>query len=78
MDAEELLEKYAAGQRNFQGADLRKANLKKTNLTRADLTDATTYGWLIEDADFSRAIMPDGEVYKPIASQVEIGKQETS
>ncbi|MEH2388923.1 MAG: Rid family detoxifying hydrolase [Nostoc sp.] len=62
----------------LQGADLRKVNLKETNLTRADLTDAATYGWLIEDADFSRAIMPDGEVYKPIASEVEIGKQETS
>ena len=62
----------------LQGADLRKVNLKETNLTRADLTDAATYGWLIEDADFSRAIMPDGEPYKPIASEVEIGKQETS
>ncbi|MCW5316373.1 endoribonuclease L-PSP [Nostoc sp. KVJ3] len=62
----------------LQGADLRKANLKETNLTRADLTDTTTYGWLIEDADFSRAIMPDGEVYKPIAAEAENGKQETS
>lgn len=103
MNAETLLDKYAAGQRNFQGAvlikiDLRNtdliqidlsnadltganfkgADLSETNLTRADLTDAATYGWLIEDADFSRAIMPDGEVYKPIASEAEIGKQETS
>lgn len=62
----------------LQGADLRKVNLKETNLTRADLTDAATYGWLIEDANFSRAIMPDGEVYKPIAAEAEIGTQETS
>ncbi|MEH2236817.1 hypothetical protein [Nostoc sp.] len=30
------------------------------------------------DPDLTGAIMPDGEVYKPMASEVEIGKQETS
>jgi uncharacterized protein YjbI with pentapeptide repeats len=31
MDAEELLEKYAAGQRNFRGADLSGVDLKGAN-----------------------------------------------
>jgi 2-iminobutanoate/2-iminopropanoate deaminase len=98
MDAEELLEKYAAGERKFhsvnlseenlEGADLSEINLYSANLTgvdlsganlrRADLTGADTYGATFKDADLTGAIMPDGEVYKPIASEVEIGKQETS
>ncbi|MCC5662456.1 RidA family protein [Nostoc sp. CHAB 5784] len=37
-----------------------------------------TYGVNFKNADLTGAIMPDGEVYKPIASEAEIGKQETS
>ncbi|WP_216670633.1 pentapeptide repeat-containing protein [Microcoleus asticus] len=38
MKAEELLEKYAAGQRNFQKADLREENLKGADLSGIDLS----------------------------------------
>ena len=55
------------------GADLSRANLKK-----ADLTDAKTYGWNIENADFTDAIMPDGEIYDPEISKIEIDTKQTS
>jgi 2-iminobutanoate/2-iminopropanoate deaminase len=63
---------------NLRWANLTKANLDGANLRRADLTGADIYGATFKDADLTGAIMPDGEVYKPIASEVEIGKQETS
>jgi uncharacterized protein YjbI with pentapeptide repeats len=36
MDAKELLEKYAAGERNFAGADLAGAKLAGADLARAN------------------------------------------
>ena len=63
---------------DLQQADLMKANLNGANLRKADLSGANIYGANLQDADLTGAIMPDGEVYKPIASQLEIGKQETS
>ncbi|MBE9000034.1 pentapeptide repeat-containing protein [Nostoc sp. LEGE 12447] len=63
---------------NLRWANLTKANLDGANLIRVDLTGANIYRATFKDADLTGAIMPDGEVYKPIASQMEIGKQETS
>jgi 2-iminobutanoate/2-iminopropanoate deaminase len=62
----------------LQKVDLINANLKEAKLKKVDLTGANIYDVNFKDADLTGAIMPDGEVYKPIASQVEIGKQETS
>ncbi|MGB3509329.1 MAG: Rid family detoxifying hydrolase [Microcoleaceae cyanobacterium] len=50
---------------SLRAANLTKTDLTKANLQRADLTDAKIYGWKIEKTDFTRAIMPDGEVYQP-------------
>lgn len=36
------------------------------------------YGANLENADLTGAIMPDGEVYQPIASEVKVGKQKAS
>ncbi|WP_422394149.1 Rid family detoxifying hydrolase [Nostoc flagelliforme] len=81
------------GQANLKNACLKEANLERAclsdtnlimanldgaNLKKANLIGANIYGATFKDADLTGAIMPDGEVYKPIASEVEIGKQETS
>lgn len=50
MKAEELLRRYAAGERNFQNADLRGQNLKGRDLSGADFRHAD-----IRSANFSRA-----------------------
>ena len=62
---------------NLQGADLRNVNLRSANLKGADLTDARTYGWVIDGADFTGAIMPDGEVYQLELTR-EVDSQELS
>ncbi|MEH1781395.1 MAG: Rid family detoxifying hydrolase, partial [Nostoc sp.] len=62
----------------LQKVDLINANLNEANLKKVDLTGANIYGVNFKDADLTGAIMPDGEVYKPIAAEAEIGKQETS
>ncbi|MEI1375737.1 MULTISPECIES: Rid family detoxifying hydrolase [unclassified Nostoc] len=62
----------------LQKVDLMNANLNEANLKKVDLTAANMYAATFKDADLTGAIMPDGEVYKPIAAEVEIGKQETS
>jgi 2-iminobutanoate/2-iminopropanoate deaminase len=63
---------------NLRGANLSRADLSRVNLKRADLTDAITYGWNIENADLTGAIMPDGEIYQPETSDGEIYQPETS
>lgn len=60
MTREELLRRYAAGERDFRGADLRGANLRgadlrDANLRWADLTDADLRGADLTDADLRRA-----------------------
>jgi uncharacterized protein YjbI with pentapeptide repeats len=41
MDANEVLRRYAAGERNFRQADLRGMSLIKVNLTGVDRTGAS-------------------------------------
>ncbi|MCC5601399.1 RidA family protein [Nostoc sp. CHAB 5714] len=62
--------------------DMSEVGVRETNRKgrkgRKGRKQRNIYGATFQDADLTGAIMPDGEVYKPIASQVEIGKQETS
>jgi 2-iminobutanoate/2-iminopropanoate deaminase len=44
MDAEELLEKYAAGERKFHSVNLSQENLKGADLSEIDLTSANLTG----------------------------------
>jgi hypothetical protein len=44
MTVEELLERYAAGERNFSDADLRGLDLSGANLSRINLTCANLEG----------------------------------
>lgn len=60
MDASELLKRYAAGKRDFRGAELRGANLRDANLSRvnligANLLGAELRGANLRDAKLSRA-----------------------
>ena len=62
MNANELLAAYAAGQRDFSGAnlngaDLTRANLYGANLTRADLNGADLNGADLTRANLTRAIL---------------------
>ena len=54
---------------NLQGVNLIKANLDGANLKQAELTDANIYAVSIENADFTGAIMPDGEIYNQETSE---------
>jgi 2-iminobutanoate/2-iminopropanoate deaminase len=49
---------------SLKDTDLMQANLKGANLSKANLTNSKTYGWNIENVDFTQAIMPDGLVYE--------------
>ncbi|MEH2207481.1 MAG: pentapeptide repeat-containing protein [Nostoc sp.] len=42
ITVEELLQRYAAGERDFIGVDLRDAELRGINLSRANLSGAMT------------------------------------
>lgn len=42
MDANKVLSRYAAGERNFRAAHLRAISLTKANLRDVDLTGADT------------------------------------
>jgi hypothetical protein len=60
MNAQQLLERYANGTRDFSGADLRgvdlsHASLVGINLYRADLTDATLEQADLREANFLKA-----------------------
>ncbi len=51
MDAEELLRRYADGERNFVEVDLSRANLSGANLYGADLRNANLSGVDLSGAD---------------------------
>ena len=55
MTAEELLEQYATGERNFRSADLTGADLSGADLTSADLTGATLSSATLVDAQLINA-----------------------
>ncbi|MEH2167491.1 MAG: pentapeptide repeat-containing protein [Nostoc sp.] len=75
MDAEELLQRYAAGERDFPGVRLRgvfldRAELREINLTRDDLSGSDLSGASFQVSNFrlpeyiplggGRIILPDG------------------
>ncbi|MDY6781797.1 MAG: pentapeptide repeat-containing protein [Cyanobacteriota bacterium] len=74
MDADELLQRYAAGERNFQrlnlrginlrGADLRKINFGRTDLTEADLREANLSQANFNFAKLSRANLSKANLSK--------------
>ena len=55
MDVEELLEKYAAGERDFPGVDLSEANLRGVNLSGVNLSQANLSVTNLSGANLSRA-----------------------
>lgn len=54
MTAEELLERYAAGERDFRGVDLTKARLADVDLSNADFSSAR-----LDGADLSGSRLHD-------------------
>ena len=62
MTAQELLEKYAAGERDFSGAGLLFANLNGANLSGANLTDTDLRGADLSCADLSNANFTDADL----------------
>ena len=52
--AEELLGRYAAGERSFRGAELRDADLRRANLHGADLRDADLLGAHLHGANLQK------------------------
>ena len=55
MDAEELLQKYAAGQRQFHSVNLRGIDLQGVNLSEIDFYNADLTGADLNDANLSKA-----------------------
>jgi uncharacterized protein YjbI with pentapeptide repeats len=55
MTAEELLERYAAGERDFSGVTLRQGNLIKAQLAGINLSNATLSGTSFIGADLSES-----------------------
>jgi hypothetical protein len=68
MDAKELLARYAAGERDFIGADLRAVNLSyayltKANLVAANLEGASLINATLVDANLERANLMGARLY---------------
>ena len=55
MKASEVINKYAKGERNFQGANLRGLSFKEKDLSGADFSGADLSEANLQDADLSRA-----------------------
>ena len=62
MTAEELLERYAAGERDFSGANLYDANLNGADLNGANLTDANLTGANLTDANLTDANLSEASL----------------
>ncbi len=62
MTAEELLERYAAGERDFSGANLYGAELTGANLTGANLTGANLNGANLTDANLTDANLSEASL----------------
>lgn len=55
MDAEELLKRYTAGERNFTWVDLQKAQLNNLDLSGINLTNANLDAVCLVGTNLSRA-----------------------
>ncbi len=60
--AEELLERYAAGERDFEGVNLNGANLMGSNLSGADFSEANLIGANLIGANFQGAHLADAKL----------------
>jgi hypothetical protein len=63
MNGKELLERYANGERNFQGAKLNNANLYGTNLNNANLKYADLQGVDLRCANLKNAKLKNANLY---------------
>jgi uncharacterized protein YjbI with pentapeptide repeats len=59
MDRQELINLYAAGNRDFSGAHLSGVNLRGVDLSRADLSQAN-----LSNADLSEAMLYRVDLYE--------------
>ena len=72
MNANELLAAYAAGQRDFSGANLNGADLTRANLNGADLTRADLNGANLTRANLTRAILYGAILYDAILTRANL------
>ena len=63
MTAKELLERYAAGERDLSGANLSDANLSDANLSDANLSDANLSGAKLFGANLFGANLSDAKLF---------------
>ena len=64
MTSEELLQRYAAGERDFRGADLSRANLTGADLTGANLTGADLAGAYLTEADLTHVHLRGANLHR--------------
>ncbi len=59
MDGEELLQRYADGERDFSGVDLREANIRGKRGSDPILKDAVTFGVRGRQGDKEKILTPN-------------------
>jgi hypothetical protein len=62
MTAEELLERYASGERDFSGVDLREARLSRADLSEINLSGADLIGANLTGANLTGARLMEAEL----------------
>ena len=62
MEAEELLRRYAAGERDFTGIDLRESKLIDVQLTEINLRKADLSGADLTRIDLQNAVLQDSKL----------------
>ena len=68
MTAEELLKRYAAGERDFTGVDLNEVNLSGTDLSDINLTNANLIDANLTETSLSNANLTDVSLTNAILS----------
>ncbi len=77
MDTEELLTKYAAGERNFSNANLRSADLTRATLNAADLSEAILSEVILTqaelgEANLSRTILTKADLTEAVLAKAKL------
>ncbi|MDZ8140998.1 MAG: pentapeptide repeat-containing protein [Nostoc sp. DedQUE04] len=70
MDAEELLQRYAAGERDFSGVDLEGANLVRANLSEANLRGANLARTSLREANLAYIFLEDANLEGAISERL--------
>lgn len=78
MEPDELVRRYAAGERDFSGVDLSGANLAGVNLAEADLSGADLSYANLSRANLSGAEMYDANLYGANLSRADLSRVEMS